>query len=100
MSRALLVLAYAKATGRDPTDAECEEFLLALADLAGGEYLYIPKPPKSQVDATRVWAMHRAGASIRDIAAHLGCSTKPVWTILQQQELLPDSPYEGDRKAA
>lgn len=100
MSRALLVLAYAKATGREPTDAECAEFLAALAGLAGGEYLYIPKLPQSQIDASQVWALHKSGMSIRDIAGRLGCSTKPVWTILQQPELLPDSPYEGDKQAA
>lgn len=100
MSRALLVMAYAKARGQQPTDAECAEFLAALAELAGGEYLYVPKLPQSQIDASEVWRLHRSGKSIREIADHLGCSTKPVWTILQQPELLPDSPYEGDRRAA
>src|SRR5690606_13430584 len=97
---ALLVMAYAKARGRQPTDSECAEFLAALAELAGGEYLYVPKLPQSQIDASQVWALHRAGMSIRDIADGLKCSTKPVWTILQQPELLPDSPYEGDKQAA
>lgn len=100
MSRALLVIAFAQALGREPTPQEKADYLAALAEVAGGEYLYVPKLPQSEVDAAEVWRRKRAGATIREIADAMQCSTKPIWRILQQPELFPISPYEGDREAA
>lgn len=96
VSRALLLLAYAKATGREPTDAECAEFLAALADLAGGEYLYIPKLPQSEpVDIDRVQVLRALGWSIRRIAKDVRCSKSQVHRALSQL-----SPYGVDKEAA
>lgn len=96
MSRALLVMAYAKARGQQPTDAECAEFLAALAELAGGEYLYVPKLPQSEpVDIERIQVLRSVGWSIRRIARDMKCSKSQVHRALSQL-----SPYAVDTEAA
>lgn len=96
MSRALLVMAYAKARGQQPTDAECAEFLAALAELAGGEYLYVPKLPQSEpVDIERIQVLRSVGWSIRRIARDMKCSKSQVHRALSQL-----SPYGVDTQAA
>lgn len=96
MSRALLVMAYAKARGQQPTDAECAEFLAALAELAGGEYLYVPKLPQSEpVDIERIQVLRSVGWSIRRIARDMKCSKSQVHRALSQL-----SPYGVDTKVA
>lgn len=100
MSRALLVIAFAQALGRQPTDQERTDFLAALAEQAGGEYLYIPKLPQSEVNADEVWKLRGEGKSVREIADRLGCSRSPVMRVLHQPTLSLVSPYEGDKEAA
>ena len=96
VSRALFVMALAKAIGRAPTDDERTEYLLALAELAGGEYLYVPRLRQSvRVDEARIHAMHKAGSSIRKIARAVGCSKSHVHDVLSKF-----SPYILDTKAA
>lgn len=96
MSRAVLIMALAKTIGRPPTDDERAEYLAALASLAGGEYLYVPKLRQSlQVDESRIHDMHAAGTSIRKIARAVGCSKSHVHDVLSKF-----SPYILDTKAA
>lgn len=100
MSRALLMIALTQSFGRPPTDAERAEFLIALAGLAGGEYLYVPKLPQSEVNPEEVWRLRNEGMTIREIADELKCSRKPICRVLRQPILSPISPYEGDKEAA
>lgn len=100
MCRVEFMVALARAMGRPPTDEERTAFLAAMAEQSGGEYLYVPKLPQSVVDSAEVWRLRNSGLTIRQIARRLGCSAKPVWCVLQQPELLPISPYEGDKVAA
>lgn len=100
MSRALLIMAYAKAVGRDPTEAECAEFLAAIADLAGGEYLYVPKLDQSIVDPAEVIRLRGEGMSIRKIARKLGVSKSAVGRVFRQPQLSQVSPYGVDSEAA
>lgn len=100
MSRALLVMAYAKATGQQPTDSECTEFLAALAELAGGEYLYVPKLPQAEASDEDICTMRDRGMGYRDIASALHCSQATVARALRQRTLLFNSPYEGSAEAA
>lgn len=100
MSRALLVIAFADALGRQPTEQEKCEFLAALAKVAGGEYVYVPKLEQSIVDPGEIVRMHGEGMSIRRIAKTLKCSKSTVGRALRQLELSHTSPYEVDTKAA
>jgi DNA invertase Pin-like site-specific DNA recombinase len=100
MSRALLLMAYADALGRQPTDQERAGFLCALAKVAGGEYLYVPKLPQSEVDASVVQALRAEGMSIRKIARKLGVSKSTVGRAIRQPQLSQFSPYEVDSEAA
>lgn len=100
MSRALLVIAFAQALGRQPTDQERSDFLAALAGVAGGEYVYVPKLPQSELDASIVQALYREGLSIRKIARRLGVSKSAVGRAIRQPELSHLSPYEVDSEAA
>ena len=96
MSRAVLIIALSKAFGRPPTDAERGAFLAEMAELAGGEYLYVPKLRQSlAIDEARVHAMHEGGASIRHIARVVGCSKSHVHDVLSKF-----SPYALDTQAA
>lgn len=96
MSRAILTMALAKTIGRAPTDAERADFLAAMAELAGGEYLYVPKLRQSiAVDEARIHAMRADGASIRRIARSVGCSKSHVHDVLSKF-----SPYALDTEAA
>lgn len=89
-------MALAKTLGRSPTDAERTEYLAAMAELAGGEYLYIPKLRQSvAVDETRIHSMRGEGASIRRIARSVGCSKSHVHDVLSKF-----SPYALDTQAA
>jgi len=102
VSRALLVIAFAQALGRHPTDQERTDFLAALAEQAGGEYLYIPKLPQSEVDPAQVLEMRKQGMSVRVIAEKLSISKSAVARIFHQQQLPLSqvSPYEWDSNAA
>jgi len=96
MSRAVLMIALAKTLGRQPTDAERTEYLAAMAELAGGEYLYVPKLRQSLVvDEAKIHAMRAEGASIRRIARSVGCSKSHVHDVLSKF-----SPYALDTEAA
>jgi hypothetical protein len=96
MSRALLTMAFARALGRPPTDAERTEYLAALADLAGGEYLYVPKLRQSvEVDEVKIHTLRDEGTSIRKIARTVGCSKSHVHDVLSKF-----SPYVLDTEAA
>jgi Mor family transcriptional regulator len=89
-------MALAKTLGRQPSDAERTEYLAAMAELAGGEYLYIPKLRQSvHVDEARLHALHGEGASIRRIARSVGCSKSHVHDVLSKF-----SPYTLDTQAA
>lgn len=96
MSRAILTMAFAQALGRPPTDEERTEYLAALADLAGGEYLYVPKLRQSvEVDEATIHNLRTEGASIRKIARKVGCSKSHVHDVLSKF-----SPYVLDTQAA
>lgn len=96
MSRAILIMALAKGLGRPPTDAERSEFLAGLADLAGGEYLYVPKLPQSEpIDIVRIQQLRATQWSIRRIAKEMRCSKSQVHRALSQL-----SPYALDTQAA
>jgi DNA invertase Pin-like site-specific DNA recombinase len=96
MSRAVLMIALAKTLGRAPTDAERTEYLAAMAELAGGEYLYVPKLPQSHaVDMATIQRMRSDGWSIRRIAREVRCSKSQVHRALSQL-----SPYVVDKEAA
>lgn len=100
MSRALLVMAFARALGRPPTDAEREEYLAALAEVAGGCRVYIPI--STPVDEDSIRALHAAGMSVRKIAKKLGCSKSRVGMALRQPDLLgvQNPALNVDREAA
>lgn len=96
MSRAILTMAFAKALGRAPTDSERAEYLAALADLAGGEYLYVPKLRQSvEVDEVRIHELRAQKMSIRKIAKTVRCSKSHVHDVLSKF-----SPYVLDTQAA
>jgi Mor family transcriptional regulator len=96
MSRAILLMALAKSMGRDPTDKERSEYLAALASMAGGEYLYVPKLRQSiAANEAEIHDMHDAGISIRKIARKVGCSKSHVHDVLSKF-----SPYVMDTRAA
>lgn len=100
MSRGVLVMALARTLGRTPTDLERADFLASLADLAGGEYLYVPKLPQSEIDPTEIIKLRADGMSIRKIARRCRCSKSWVGKVLRQGELSTISPYEVDNIAA
>lgn len=100
MSRALLVIAFAQALGRQPTDQERTDFLAALAEQAGGEYLYIPKLAQAEADETEICRLRDGGASYREICTALHCSQTTVARALRQRSLLLISPYDSSAKAA
>lgn len=100
MSRAILTMALARTFRRPPTDAERAEFLAALAELAGGEYLYVPKLPQSEVDPSEIVRLHALGMSARRIAKKLKVSKSAVGRAIRQPELSQLSPYERDSEAA
>ena len=96
MSRAVLVMALAKTLGRAPTDAERADYLAAMAELAGGEYLYVPKLPQSEpLNIERIQSLRREGWAIRRIAKEVRCSKSQVHRALSQL-----SPYVVDKEAA
>lgn len=100
MSRALLVMAYRRARGQQPNDAELTEFLAALAEMAGGEYLYIPKLPQSEATDEDICRLRDSGLGYRDIATQLHCSQATIARALRQRSLLSNSPYDSSAKAA
>jgi Mor family transcriptional regulator len=96
MSKAILVMALTRTMGRSPTDAERAEYLAALADMAGGEYLYVPKLRQSvEVDEARIHELRGQGVSIRKIAREVRCSKSHVHDVLSKF-----SPYVLDTEAA
>lgn len=99
MSRALLVMAYRRARGQQPDDAELTEFLAALASMCGGEYLYIPKRPQANAIDAEICRLRDSGLGYREIAARLRCSQATVARALRQRELLSISPYDGSGKS-
>jgi len=100
MSRFVWVDAFKTVMGREPTQSEKDAFLAALAVHAGGEYVYIPKLPQSQVDPCEVLRLRIEGMSIRKIARKVGISKSQVSRFLKQGELSQLSPYGVDAEAA
>lgn len=95
MSRAALVIALAKTMGRPPTDEERAQYLAELADLVGGEYVYIPKLDRdTRTQNAQIQAMRSHGETIRAIARKLQCSKSHVHDVLSA-----NSPYVVDTKA-
>lgn len=92
MSRAALVMALAKTIGRAPTDQERAQYLAELADLVGGEYIYIPKFGRdAREQEERIRRLRASGETIRSIAKSVGCSKSHVHDVLSVY-----SPYVVD----
>lgn len=99
MSRALLVMAYRRARGQQPDDAELTEFLAALASMCGGEYLYIPKRPQANAIEEEICRLRDSGLGYREIAARLHCSQATIARALRRRKLLSISPYDSSGNA-
>lgn len=96
MSRMVWIAALSSALGRPPTDEERTKYLASLAEVSGGEYVYVPKLRQSvAVDEARIHDMRRQGASLRKIARSVGCSKSHVRDVLSKF-----SPYVLDTEAA
>lgn len=100
MCRVEFMVALARAMGRPPTDEERTAFLAAMAEQSGGEYLYVPKLPQSEIDPTEILRLRADGMSIRKIARRCKCSKSWVGKVLRQGELSTISPYVVDNIAA
>lgn len=100
MSRSYLIQALEVALGRPPSEREKAEFLAALAESVGGEYVYVPKLEQSVVDQAEVVRLRIGGMSVRKIARKLGISKSAVGRAIRQPQLSHVSPYEVDKQAA
>ena len=100
MSRSLLVIAFAQALGREPSPEEKAAYLAALAEVAGGEYLYVPKLPQTEASDEEICRLRDGGMGYREIALELHCSQATIARALRQRSLLSISPYAGSAEAA
>lgn len=87
MSTPILIMALARTLGRSPTDEERKNYLNALAELAGGRDLYIPKRQRTGQEATIIDLKGR-GLSLRVIAKQVGCTKAYVVKILSANPVI------------